>query len=70
MERNNVPAAPWDELWTAEQVAEAIGCTLGWVYRLAREKKIPHRRRRGRVRFDPKAIEAWDQVEEIGADAP
>jgi excisionase family DNA binding protein len=48
-----------ERLLTAEDVAELIGMRVDYVYRLAREDRIPHLRFGRVLRFRSKAIEAW-----------
>jgi excisionase family DNA binding protein len=51
-------------LLNAEQVAERIGMTTDFVYRLAREKRIPHLKFGRTLRFRAEAIEDWIEKQE------
>jgi predicted DNA-binding transcriptional regulator AlpA len=60
-----------ERLWTAEQVAEFLGVSVGWVYEQSRKDAIPTvtlgRNRRDR----PEAIRAWAaEIEHGGPNAP
>ncbi len=54
-----IPAPP-EVQWTADQAAEYLGFSRGYVYDLVQAKKIPHWKPNGRhVRFDPRELELW-----------
>lgn len=44
---------------TADEVAWLLGVHKETVYRMSREKQIPHFRVRGRILFRREAIEKW-----------
>lgn len=47
------------ELLDVAQVARMLAVKPGWVYRRALYGEIPHLKIGGRVRFDPRELEAW-----------
>ena len=47
------------EYLTAAQVAQWLGVSKKWIYRLSREGRIPTIRVGRCIRFRPDAIEAW-----------
>jgi excisionase family DNA binding protein len=51
--------SPPNRLLYAEEVAEMIGMTKGWVYAQTREDQIPHVRLGRCYRYRAEAIEAW-----------
>ncbi len=61
-----------DRLLTAEDVAELIGMTPAYIYRLVRCDQIPHLRFGRTVRFRSASIEEWlcEQEERGNGRAP
>ena len=57
--------ASGDALLTADDVAELLRVTRGWVYAETRARRIPHVRLGRYVRYRRSAVEAW--VNELGA---
>ena len=53
-------------LLTAEDVAELIGMTPAYVYRLVRGDEIPHLRFGRTVRFRRESVERWCEERERG----
>jgi excisionase family DNA binding protein len=53
------------ERMTAQEVAEYIGCTPYTVYKLARNKEIPHWRIGRNVRFSKSSIDKWKKDQEL-----
>jgi excisionase family DNA binding protein len=53
-------------LLTAPEVAELIGMRTDFIYRLAREERIPHLRFGRVLRFRSEAITRWLEEEERG----
>jgi excisionase family DNA binding protein len=53
-------------LLNADEVAERLGMTRGFVYRLAREDRIPHVRLGRTYRFRDEAIARWLEEQERG----
>jgi excisionase family DNA binding protein len=55
-----------DRLLTAEDVAQILGMRTDFIYRLAREGRIPHLRFGRTLRFRAEAIETWLEEQERG----
>jgi excisionase family DNA binding protein len=55
-----------DRLLTAEDVAQILGMRTDFLYRLAREGRIPHLRFGRTLRFRAEAIETWLEEQERG----
>jgi excisionase family DNA binding protein len=55
-----------DRLLTAEDVAQILGMRTDFIYRLAREGRIPHLRFGRTLRFRAEAIARWLEEEERG----
>jgi excisionase family DNA binding protein len=53
-----------DRLLTAPEVAERLQLTTDFVYRLCRERQIPHLRIGRTIRFRTDSIERWTQEQE------
>lgn len=47
------------ELWDAEKVAKAWDMSRDWVYREAREGRLPCVKLGRKIKFVPKQLEAW-----------
>lgn len=47
------------KLLTAQEVAEILGVTLNWVYKLGRDGSLPSVRIGKLVRFDPKEVKEF-----------
>jgi excisionase family DNA binding protein len=58
-----------DRLLTADDVAELLGMRTDFIYRLAREGRIPHLRFGRTLRFRAEAIERWLEEQEQFNDA-
>jgi excisionase family DNA binding protein len=58
-----------DRLLTADDVAELLGMRTDFIYRLAREGRIPHLRFGRTLRFRAEAIERWLEAQEQFNDA-
>lgn len=50
---------PGDALLTADEVANLLRVTRGWVYAETRARRIPHVRLGRYVRYRRSAVEAW-----------
>ena len=61
-----------DPLLRAEDVAERLGMTTDFIYRLAREGRIPHLRFGRSLRFRSEAITRWleEQEQSNGTEGP
>jgi len=46
-------------LWTVNQVAEYLQCSVGHIYNLVSKRDIPFKRRRKMVRFVPEEVYDW-----------
>jgi excisionase family DNA binding protein len=53
-----------ERLLKAQDVAQRIGMRTEYVYRLCREKRIPHIRLGRSVRFRAESLERWMREEE------
>jgi excisionase family DNA binding protein len=53
------PSRPSDPLLTADEVADLLRVTRGWVYSETRARRIPHVRLGRYVRYRRSAVEAW-----------
>lgn len=53
-----------NKLLTADQVAEVLGMRTDFIYRLAREGRIPHLRFGRTLRFRAEAVEVWIKDQE------
>lgn len=59
-----------ETLLTADEVAELLRVTRGWVYAETRARRIPHVRLGRYVRYRRSAVEAWvDGLEASSTDA-
>lgn len=47
---------PPEELWDAEQLAQYLGVTRRFVYRITNERRIDHLKVGGSLRFTPEAV--------------
>lgn len=52
------------ERFTTKEVAEYLGVSLDSIYRMVREKEIPHFRIRRTILFSKKAIDEWIEQQE------
>lgn len=58
-----------ETLLTADEVAELLRVTRGWVYAETRARRIPHVRLGRYVRYRRSAVEAWvDELEAASTD--
>lgn len=63
---DNKPEHGDDRLLTADDVAELMRVTRGWVYAETRRNALPHLRLGRYVRYRRSAIEAWMRTVERG----
>ena len=47
------------KIWRVSDVAKFLGCTVGHVYNLASDEKIPKRKKNGFLFFVPEEILNW-----------
>jgi len=62
------PAAGYDQVITADEVAALLRMTPAWVYSETRRNRIPHMRLGRYFRYRRSAIDAWMSALEGGAD--
>jgi len=46
-------------VWTVKEVASYLRCSVGHIYNLVSQKKIPNRKRGRMLRFIPEEIYNW-----------
>lgn len=51
--------ASWEKVWNAQDVANYLGTSVGHVYNLKAQGKIPYRKRGKLLRFIPNEIIDW-----------
>lgn len=51
---------------TTEDAADRLGTTTAHVRKLARERRIPHYRIGGLIKFDPDELEVWVAERHVG----
>lgn len=56
---NPNPTRPFEELWTAKDVARYLKASRSWVYQRAEAGLLPSFRIGGMRRFEPESIRAW-----------
>jgi len=66
----DAPAAGYDQVITADEVAALLRMTPAWVYAETRRNRIPHMRLGRYFRYRRAAIEAWMSDLEEGAAVP
>jgi len=49
----------YKKIWRVEDVANFLRCTVGHVYNLASDEKIPKRKKNGLLFFVPNEILSW-----------
>ena len=49
----------YKKIWRVEDVAKFLGCSIGHVYNLASDEKIPKRKKLGLLFFVPEEILNW-----------
>ncbi|WP_028983295.1 helix-turn-helix domain-containing protein [Sporolactobacillus terrae] len=54
-----------EERMTAQEAADYIGCAKYTIYKLARQKEIPHWRIGRNVRFSKSSIDKWKHDQEM-----
>lgn len=63
LERSAVPVGAkgiYDKrIWRVKDVAKFLGCSVGHVYNLASDEKIPKRKKNGLLVFVPEEIHSW-----------
>ena len=47
------------KIWRIDDVAEFLGCSKGYIYRLVSDKRIPDIKKGKFVYFDPDSIHNW-----------
>lgn len=52
------------ERFTTKEVAEYLGVSVDSIYKMVREKEIPHFRVRRTILFSKKAIDSWVEQQE------
>lgn len=52
------------ERFTVKEVAEYLGVSVDSIYKMVREKQIPHFRVRRTILFSKKAIDKWVEEQE------
>jgi excisionase family DNA binding protein len=55
----DVPAAPTEGFWDAQDVAVYLKASRPWVYSMAESGKLPSRKLGGLRRFVPSEIRQW-----------
>jgi excisionase family DNA binding protein len=58
-------AAASDRLLTIQEVCELLNVSKSYVYRLTSEKKIPHIKLMGHLRFRRQEIDSWVSEQEV-----
>ena len=48
-----------DQLWNANQCAQALGLSIATIYALVHQKRIPHIKIGRALRFHPERIREW-----------
>lgn len=48
-----------NQIWKIEDVAKRLGYSVGTLYNLTSKNLIPHRKKRGKLYFDPSEIQNW-----------
>jgi len=66
----DAPAAGYDQVITADEVAALLRMTPAWVYAETRRNRIPHMRLGRYFRYRRSTIEAWMSDLEEGAAVP
>lgn len=54
-----------DALLKPSELAKILGISTGHCYRLCSERKLPHLKLGGSLRFDPAAIQIWVQKQRV-----
>ncbi|HVB58367.1 MAG TPA: helix-turn-helix domain-containing protein [Candidatus Acidoferrales bacterium] len=55
--------------WTAEKLAELLGCTPAHLYQLAKQGRMPSYRLGTMIRFDPVLTAEWLRSKQFGSKA-
>ena len=53
------------KLLTTQEVCELLKISKGYLYWLTRQKKIPHIKMQGHLRFRKSAIDSWLRAQEV-----